>query len=289
MKILLCLLCLGLGAATYYYYSKDQQDATTATAARESAEATLNAKIDDLNGQVDALKKKNGILSAQLTNAEKALDLARSATVATPIAPLRTDHVAVSPAAHAPANGAAVTLPDSITTLSGHTYTGCHLSRVDPDGISFTHSLGVAKVPFTDLDPTFAAAFHYDSASAQAYQSQEEKRQAESEALRDQARAKTQQAPATEAFNQPTASQPPRLSRAPGKKTLPPEERDRIEAEIQRLKDDIRFMQQEEDKLTANRRNLRVDGGRVSRGGYADKIIEEQRQLNDLQAQLSGG
>jgi len=39
----------------------------------------------------------------------------------------------------------------NITTVSGVTYERCRVTNVQPDGISISHSRGVATIPFTDL------------------------------------------------------------------------------------------------------------------------------------------
>jgi hypothetical protein len=158
-----------MGAAGYFGYISYQQaraDAQLSEQALQTAKASnldLSAKIATLTQQVSALQ-------TQLAEGEVK---------------------AGSPASTVPAvattTQAAVALPSSITTIYGRTYTNCVLSRMTPDGISFTHSMGVAKVLFSDLDPALAAKFGYDAAAAQKYEQDEAAREAQSDALRSQA------------------------------------------------------------------------------------------------------
>ncbi len=57
-----------------------------------------------------------------------------------------------------------------ITTLRGKSYRRCEIVRVHPDGVSFTHAKGAAKVLFTDLSESWRSRFGYDPAKAAAYE-----------------------------------------------------------------------------------------------------------------------
>ena len=57
-----------------------------------------------------------------------------------------------------------------ITTLTGKTYRQCQIVRVHPDGVSFRHADGAAKVLFTDLSKEWRARLGYDADKATAYQ-----------------------------------------------------------------------------------------------------------------------
>jgi hypothetical protein len=59
---------------------------------------------------------------------------------------------------------------DQITTLHGKIYRQCEVVRVHPDGVSFTHANGAAKILFTDLPETWRTRFGYDPAKAAAYE-----------------------------------------------------------------------------------------------------------------------
>lgn len=72
-----------------------------------------------------------------------------------------------------------------ITTLTGKTYRQCEIVKVHPDGVSFTHANGAAKVLFTDLSATWRERLGYDPVKAKAYQrEQEERRQQQAETRR---------------------------------------------------------------------------------------------------------
>ncbi len=57
-----------------------------------------------------------------------------------------------------------------ITTLRGKTYRQCEMVKVHPDGVSFTHANGAAKVLFTDLSKEWRSRLGYNSEAAAAYQ-----------------------------------------------------------------------------------------------------------------------
>lgn len=76
-----------------------------------------------------------------------------------------------------------------IATLRGKTYRQCEIVNIHPDGISFTHANGAAKVLFTDLPAPARQRFGYDPAKAAAY----EQEIAEQRLAEKQARLKRQQ------------------------------------------------------------------------------------------------
>ncbi len=57
-----------------------------------------------------------------------------------------------------------------ITTLRGQTFRRCEIVRIYPDGVSFTHAKGAAKILFTDLSASWRSRLGYDPAKAAAYQ-----------------------------------------------------------------------------------------------------------------------
>lgn len=75
---------------------------------------------------------------------------------------------------------------EKITTLLGRTYRGCNIVNVHPDGISFTHSNGAAKILFTDLPQPLRDKFGYDPAKAAAHEKKlADRRAAETKARED--------------------------------------------------------------------------------------------------------
>jgi hypothetical protein len=58
---------------------------------------------------------------------------------------------------------------DTITTLRGKTFRDCKIAQVHPDGISFTHRSGAAKILFTDLPASLHSKYGYDRKKADAY------------------------------------------------------------------------------------------------------------------------
>ena len=68
---------------------------------------------------------------------------------------------------------------DTITTISGTTYTDAKVTKTTPTAISITHSTGTAKIPFKDLSAAMQEIYGYDPALATEYEAQEAKRVAE--------------------------------------------------------------------------------------------------------------
>lgn len=60
--------------------------------------------------------------------------------------------------------------PTTIETAQGKVYQRCKILKHDPDGVSFTHSKGVAKVLFSDLSESMRNALGYDGTKADAYE-----------------------------------------------------------------------------------------------------------------------
>jgi hypothetical protein len=69
----------------------------------------------------------------------------------------------------ADANPFASTNRPTITTRDGITYERCKLTRVDPDGINFIHSKGIAKIRFAELPDSYQHLFKYDPEKAAAF------------------------------------------------------------------------------------------------------------------------
>lgn len=74
---------------------------------------------------------------------------------------------------------------EKISTLTGKTYRQCEIVKVHPDGVSFTHAKGAAKVLFTDLSQDWRTRLGYDPKKAKAYElEQAEKRRQQAEVRR---------------------------------------------------------------------------------------------------------
>lgn len=58
----------------------------------------------------------------------------------------------------------------TITTRTGKTFHHCKVVRVHPDGVSFTHSEGAAKIAFKDLPESLRREFRYDPKKAAEHQ-----------------------------------------------------------------------------------------------------------------------
>jgi hypothetical protein len=60
--------------------------------------------------------------------------------------------------------------PTTIETAQGKIYERCKIIKHDPDGVSFTHRKGTAKVLFSDLSEPMRNALGYDASKADAYE-----------------------------------------------------------------------------------------------------------------------
>lgn len=75
---------------------------------------------------------------------------------------------------------------EKLTTLSGKSFRQCEIKRVQPDGITFTHATGAAKILFTDLSPEWRAKFGYSPAKAAAWKTEQEAEKRRQQAARRQ-------------------------------------------------------------------------------------------------------
>src|SRR5262249_3959322 len=62
---------------------------------------------------------------------------------------------------------------EDFTTVNGKEYKEATVTRVDPDGIAVKTKLGITKLYFTELPKEVQERFHYDSAKAASYSSEE--------------------------------------------------------------------------------------------------------------------
>lgn len=66
----------------------------------------------------------------------------------------------------------AETIPE-ITTLQGRTFRQCEIVRVHPDGVSFRHATGAARVLFSDLSSEWRSRLGYDPEKAAAHRQEQ--------------------------------------------------------------------------------------------------------------------
>lgn len=67
---------------------------------------------------------------------------------------------------------ASASLALDITTTKGVTYSNVTVKRVEPDGVSITHSTGITKIMFNELTPEDRERFHLSADKARAYNDQ---------------------------------------------------------------------------------------------------------------------
>lgn len=71
---------------------------------------------------------------------------------------------------------ASASLALDITTTKGVTYSNVTVKRVEPDGVSITHSTGISKIFFNELTPEDRERFHLDADRARAYNTIQQQR-----------------------------------------------------------------------------------------------------------------
>ena len=74
--------------------------------------------------------------------------------------------------------------PTTIETAHGKIYEQCKIIKRDPDGVSFTHSKGTAKVLYSDLSESMRNALGYDPVKADAYEKEHADARKEAEQAR---------------------------------------------------------------------------------------------------------
>jgi len=82
---------------------------------------------------------------------------------------------------------------DTITTISGTTYSDASVTKTTPAAISITHSTGTAKIPFKDLPAATQKKYGYDATKAAEYETQEAQRAAEQKQRADALRLQAEQ------------------------------------------------------------------------------------------------
>jgi hypothetical protein len=269
------LLIGGAGYLGYNVYQKTQTDADKAADALSNAEAKkdeLSAKVTDLTHQVSALETQLAEEHNRLPTFQSA---AAPVTVGTGLTP--------------------TSIPATLTTLSGKTYLNCVLSRVTPDGISFTHTYGVAKVPFSDLDSAFAATFGYDPVAARKYEQDQAAQAAQSDALRNIAEAPPANSapPSIVALATPSPSPapPPATNNAAAQKAA-------VQAQIAAKEGQITGLQQEAQNLDAGERakfnsiyniyyNAQGQLEHRSTMGHSQEADDDRAKIEDLQEQIA--
>ena len=70
-------------------------------------------------------------------------------------------------------------IADTITTISGTTYSDASVTKTTPTAISIVHSTGMAKIPFKDLPAATQKKYGYDPARAADFEAQEAQQKAE--------------------------------------------------------------------------------------------------------------
>ena len=59
--------------------------------------------------------------------------------------------------------------PFSLKTERGKSYRGCKVRKVDPDGLTVSHSQGIAKIAFTELSEAVQKRHGYDKEKSEAF------------------------------------------------------------------------------------------------------------------------
>ena len=71
--------------------------------------------------------------------------------------------------------------PTTIETAHGKIFEQCKILKRDPDGVSFSHSKGMAKVLYSDLSTSMRNSLGYDAVKADAYEKEHTEARKEAE------------------------------------------------------------------------------------------------------------
>jgi hypothetical protein len=153
MNFLLCLILVIVGAGAYYEYDHEQRTSAGfdhQLSVEQQQVETLRATNQKLQDEKSHLT--SNIADAQIQMVSLNTRLASEQKSSAP-APLTT----APPASQPNSNNLG-----TIVTLTGSTYQNCLLLKVEPDGITFNHSQGITKVPFSFLTPDLQKRFGFD-------------------------------------------------------------------------------------------------------------------------------
>ncbi len=110
---------------------------------------------------------------------------------------LRLPHLAAGWLLAAGLTAAAEPPLTTLTTVRGKVYTEVRVLKVYPDGLTFRHGHGMAKIPFAELPPAIRERFHHEVERAEQYAREQEKLQQEARAQlarqREETRARQEQ------------------------------------------------------------------------------------------------
>jgi hypothetical protein len=162
-------------------------------------------------------------------------------------------------------------------TVCGKTYHNVTVSDSNDSTVSVMYDGGMGRLNLSDLPPDLQKRFNYDPVKAKTAAKAEADKTAE--ATQETLDAAQQEAKADAQANPPT-SQPAQAAQP----ILTPEQRNAILAQIDALQQDISYMQQEEAKVVSQ--TLMTDQRKVTNGAYADKIVAEQAQVQQLKDEL---
>ena len=82
---------------------------------------------------------------------------------------------------------------DDLVTIKGKRYEKVRVTEITPVTIAFTHSSGVARLPFTELGPDVQKKFGYDEAKARAWLAEQARVAAAAEQARKEESARKRQ------------------------------------------------------------------------------------------------
>jgi len=161
MNYFLIFVIIALLGGGYYEYTLQQQKDTfqqQKATLQQQTDIEYQQQIKDLKGKLTKLESDKADLETQKNDLSKNL-----AEAQTKISDLNARLTAPPPKPTPPPppppsfnDLGTVVIPD------GKTYRNCWLLRVETDGITFNHSLGITKVLFPILPPALQKKFGYD-------------------------------------------------------------------------------------------------------------------------------
>jgi hypothetical protein len=166
-------------------------------------------------------------------------------------------------------------VPDEILYGAYHDYKGCKLIKVEADGITISHSLGVAKLLFTQLPPEMRKAYGYDPDAAKKAQEEQAAKDALSDQMADKVRLaekeakKAQEAPTA---NSDSAGSPPASTSVSSNEV---QKQERIQFLMNEISENQRLIQDEHGSHNSHS---------YSHGAYDQIIAQDTSELASLRA-----
>ena len=176
-------------------------------------------------------------------------------------------------------------VPDEMLIGAYHDYKGCKLIKVEADGITISHSLGIAKILFTDLPPDMRKGYGYDPVAAKKALAEQAAKNAASDAAAEKLRVAQAQTKMAIPISPPIVA-------------VQNSNSSQIQSQIASLQGQITELQKEADALDASKRqefdsipNIYQNSTHQTEHhytmGHSQQADQDRAEIADLQVQIA--